>query len=341
MLPAPLPSKLFFIIGTLSFINTMFELSSHPFGPYELIRISDERKGLAYDLIPAFGATLNDARIRKGNKEVSVIEGYASPAEMEAHRHPHGYRSALLLPYPGRIENGRYQFGGESYGLERNFPGEPHSIHGFMENAPFGVKGTYNGEKGLIVELEHAYNGHIKAYPWPFTVRLIMQFAPFSGFSVKTIVENTGSTTLPLGLGWHHYFRTGSPASKLMLQFMADRRIKLDSEHIPTGETREYRDFNRLKEIGSEPLAHCFSLLPTELRAETLIFDREQDLRISVWQDTGPGKFNYLQLYTPQGGGSLAVEPMTCPANAFNTGDSVIRLAPGQKTDMSMGFIAQ
>jgi aldose 1-epimerase len=35
---------------------------------------------------------------------------------------------------------------------------------------------------------------------------------------------------------------------------------------------------------------------------------------------------------------SLAVEPMTCPPNAFRTGESVIRLEPGAETTSAWGL---
>ena len=35
---------------------------------------------------------------------------------------------------------------------------------------------------------------------------------------------------------------------------------------------------------------------------------------------------------------SLAVEPMTCPPNAFRTGDSVSRLEPGESTASTWGI---
>jgi aldose 1-epimerase len=35
---------------------------------------------------------------------------------------------------------------------------------------------------------------------------------------------------------------------------------------------------------------------------------------------------------------SIAVEPMTCPPNAFRTGESLIRLGPGESTASSWGI---
>jgi aldose 1-epimerase len=35
---------------------------------------------------------------------------------------------------------------------------------------------------------------------------------------------------------------------------------------------------------------------------------------------------------------SLAIEPMTCPPNAFRTGEAVVRLAPGESLTSSWGL---
>ena len=35
---------------------------------------------------------------------------------------------------------------------------------------------------------------------------------------------------------------------------------------------------------------------------------------------------------------SVAVEPMTCPPNAFRTGDALIRLEPGESTASTWGI---
>ncbi len=52
---------------------------------------------------------------------------------------------------------------------------------------------------------------------------------------------------------------------------------------------------------------------------------------MTLWLDEAYG---YLQLFTGDplpdvDRRSLAVEPMTCPPNAFRTGESLIRLEPG------------
>ena len=61
----------------------------------------------------------------------------------------------------------------------------------------------------------------------------------------------------------------------------------------------------------------------------------------TLWMDAS---YSYLMLFTGDtrpdvNRRSLAVEPMTCPPNAFRTGDSLIRLEPGQSTTSAWGIV--
>ena len=60
---------------------------------------------------------------------------------------------------------------------------------------------------------------------------------------------------------------------------------------------------------------------------------------ITLWVDES---YRYLMLFTGDtlpdvNRRSLAVEPMTCPPNAFRTGESVIRLEPGESITTVLG----
>ena len=62
---------------------------------------------------------------------------------------------------------------------------------------------------------------------------------------------------------------------------------------------------------------------------------------LSLWVDGG---YPYLEIYTahtqpaPHWRTGLGVEPMTCPPNAFRTGQDLIRLQPGQSHSASWGL---
>jgi aldose 1-epimerase len=62
---------------------------------------------------------------------------------------------------------------------------------------------------------------------------------------------------------------------------------------------------------------------------------------VALWMDD---RFGYLMCYTgdtvddeSRQRRSVAVEPMTCPPNAFVTGEQLIRLNPGESTTTVWG----
>jgi aldose 1-epimerase len=93
---------------------------------------------------------------------------------------------------------------------------------------------------------------------------------------------------------------------------------------------------------GHHPYIACDvdDLFGTEKLDETRPFDGSLSVGdVTVWADAS---WPYVQLFT----GDLpdvqrrgfAVEPMTCPPNAFNTGEGVIRLEPGDTFDGTWGI---
>jgi aldose 1-epimerase len=79
-------------------------------------------------------------------------------------------------------------------------------------------------------------------------------------------------------------------------------------------------------------LDHAF----TDLERDTVglarveLRDSDRETKISLWVDQS---YPYLMLFSGDPlpdvqRRSLAVEPMTCPPNAFRTGDALIRLEP-------------
>ena len=66
-----------------------------------------------------------------------------------------------------------------------------------------------------------------------------------------------------------------------------------------------------------------------------------KDGGLTLWVDESYG---YLQLFTGDplpdvSRRSLAVEPMTCPPNAFRTGEALVRLEPGDTYTSAWGIV--
>jgi len=97
-------------------------------------------------------------------------------------------------------------------------------------------------------------------------------------------------------------------------------------------EDTEY-DFRQPRPIGSTTLDYAFTDLErdTDGLARVALRDPEHGTEVSLWVDES---YPYLMLFTGDPlpdvrRHNLAVEPMTCPPNAFRTGNALIRLEPG------------
>ncbi len=101
-------------------------------------------------------------------------------------------------------------------------------------------------------------------------------------------------------------------------------------------------DFREPRAIGQLRLDHCFTELERDDdgRATVELRDSARGVRRTLWVDE---TFGYLMVFSGDTLGdaarrSVAVEPMTCPPNAFRSGEGVIRLAPGASWSGSWGI---
>jgi aldose 1-epimerase len=248
-------------------------------------------------------------------------------------------RGQLLLPWPNRIEDGAYEFDGQLHQLALNEPERQNAIHGLVRWSAWSIS---ERESSRVV-LEHL----IRPQPgYPFSLAVEIQYAlSDEGLTIATTATNVDSNPCPYGCGTHPYLTLGT-ATVDSVVLMAPGRAVLSSDDrgIPSGriavEGTEY-DFTRPRAIGSTKLDHCFTQLErhagvarVELRADG------ETTGLTLWMDEAYG---YLQLFTGDplpdvDRRSLAVEPMTCPANAFRTGEGLIRLEPGDSFTSKWGL---
>ena len=154
---------------------------------------------------------------------------------------------------------------------------------------------------------------------------------------MRTTATNVGTDPCPFGSGAHPYltFGTGSVDS-VLLQVPARTVLHSDEQGIPTGsgavDGTEY-DFSQPRAIGATKLDTAFTDLERDQDglARVELRHPDHDGGLTLWVDE---RYSYLMLYTGDdrpdvNRRSLAVEPMTCPPNAFRSGDDLIVLAPG------------
>ena len=265
---------------------------------------------------------------------LELLDGYA-PDEMCT-----SGRGQVLIPWPNRIQDGRYEFEGRAHQLALTEPTNGNAIHGLVRWARASVV----EREPSRVALEHM----VHAQPgYPFTVAVRIEYAlSDSGLSVETTATNVGPDPCPYGTGAHPYLTVGSETvDSVVLQ--APGRTVLDSDErgIPVGRASVEGtgfDFRRPRLLGATTLDHCFTDLERDEDglARVVLRDPESAAALTLWMDDAYG---YLMLFTGDplpdvSRRSLAVEPMTCPPNAFRTGEAVIRLEPGSSFTSRWGF---
>jgi aldose 1-epimerase len=173
---------------------------------------------------------------------------------------------------------------------------------------------------------------------YPFLLGIIIEYElSRSGLLVRTTATNLGMDICPYGSGAHPYLTRGTATIEdLILQLPASTVMQGDERGLPIRREAvagtEY-DFRQPKRIGSIKLDHAFTDLErgADGLARVTLRDSDLDTNISLWVDQS---YPYLMLFSgdplPDAQRrSLAVEPMTCPPNAFRTGDAVTCLEPG------------
>jgi aldose 1-epimerase len=241
-------------------------------------------------------------------------------------------RGQVLIPWPNRLEDGAYEFDGRRHQLPLTEPERGNAIHGLVRDASW----TVGEREPHRIVLEHV----LQPQPgYPFALSLAVEYSlSESGLRVQTTATNSGRDACPFGSGQHPYLTLGTgTVDQLILHAPGQTVLVEDQRRLPRGrepvEGTEY-DFSRPREIGATKLDDAFTDLQrgADGRARVELRDPVSRAGLTLWLDEA---YRYLQLFTgdplPEvSRRSLAVEPMTCPPNAFRTGEDLIRLEPGE-----------
>jgi aldose 1-epimerase len=291
------------------------------------VKPSGEQIALAHGgqeaVVTTVGAGLR--RYSAGGRD--VLDGYG-----EDELCPSG-RGQLLVPWPNRIEDGSYEAGGRSYQLALDEPERRNAIHGLVRWAEWAVA----EQAPERVVLEH------RLYPtpgYPFALDLRAGYAlAEDGLSVSLQAANAGSEPCPYGAGQHPYLAVEAErVDGVELQVPAATVLESNERGLPVGESpvAGELDFREPRQIGATVLDHCFTGLARDP-------DRRARVRVgdtTLWVDES---WPYVMVFTGDplpdvARRSIAVEPMTCAPNAFNSGEGLVLLEPGETHVGSWGI---
>lgn len=276
------------------------------------------------ELLPEYGGLLNRLCLDAGQGPVDVIAGIRDAQTMIDNRQ---YRGVHLFPFPNRLNNGRYEFAGKEYRFPINESELNNALHGFLYQR--------NPDRLFLPsanQLDWMFVGDGTDNYFPFPCCVIVQYRLHSAaeLSVRFSVLNTGNTAMPFGIGWHPYFILEESIDDLALQLPRVRRVLVNERMLPTGRKQNFDAFAALRRLGDQRFDTCFEIQQHDHIARTRLWSEKRQIGLDIWQDSGEHGCRFLQICTAPDRKSIAIEPMSCSIDAFNSGDGLRVLDPGE-----------
>lgn len=255
-----------------------------------------------------------------------------------------GAHGAPLVPWPNRLADGRYSFEGSDHQVALTEPDKHNAIHGFLHWRSWHPLEHQPDRVTVATTLLP-----LKGYPFALEVRVTYQLDE-QGLTVTTSSTNIGDRTAPYGCGQHPYLSPGEGLiDACVLELAADTRILTDPERqLPVGVEAVAGtpyDFGEGKELGDLEIDYAFTDLRRASDGRARVRLTGTDGRtVQLWVD---GSYPIIEIYTGdtlvagRRRRGLGTEPMTCPPNAFQSGDRLIRLEPGATARSSWGALLE
>jgi aldose 1-epimerase len=249
---------------------------------------------LAMELAPAAGGSI--ARFTVDGAD--ILRPMAA-AEIASGRGSNG-ASYPLVPFAGRIGEGRLEFQGEQIHLASNWPGVRHPMHGDGWWHPWQVADS-DAASAVLTYLHEPAGSH---GGWPFRYRAEQHFRlDDDRLTLRMSLENLEDRAVPAGIGLHPFFVRDADSE---LTCRTQTAWRTDAEVLPLERISvppEW-DFSAGREVNSVALDTAFegwdgrATLAWPQRRLRLDLEASQSLR-------------HLVLFLPPGQPFFCVEPLS------------------------------
>ncbi len=248
----------------------------------------------------------------------------------------------VLAPWPNRVAGARWTYQGKAQQLDITEPSRGNAIHGLLRNTEYQLleRAADSVTLGASVYPQHGY---------PFTLDLAVTYAlTDDGLRVTYRLTNAGVAAAPFGIGAHPYLRVGAhPAADLTITVAATTHALVDERMIPVaretveGTHVDLRSGLRVRELRADVALTDIDVIDGRVAHRLAAPD---GTALTLWADAA---FGWLQVYSPDsfpGPGlpdqriAIAMEPMTCAVDAFNSGDGLLWLEPAATWAASWGL---
>ena len=242
----------------------------------------------------------------------------------------------VLCPWPNRVRDGRWTQRGQTRQLALTEPAFSNASHGLLRFAPYSVA-SMDADAVTLTATVFPQTGY------PFQLDTSVRFAlTDSGLHVSHAIANVGADDAPVALGIHPYFQIGGvETADLRIRSSGSTRFVLDDRQLPVREepVDAATDLRGAPRLGDLDLDTGYAGLVRDddgrIRHELIADDGRT---LTVWQGEG---FDFVQIFTtdryPGQDLAVAIEPMTAPADALNSGRGLRWLVPGEVWESEWG----
>lgn len=254
---------------------------------------------------------------------------------------PPGASGVLLAPWPNRVANGKWTLDGTVQKLDITELTRGHASHGLLRNTGYRLVDRSEDAVELSAEIFPQHG-----YPFRLTHVVRYRIDEAGDLAVTQELVNHSAAAAPVALGAHPYLRLGDlEAAGLTLTVPGATFLVVDETLIPSGSAPVAGETDLRGGAAVGPLRKLdrayTDLAIADGRAETTLASAD-GRSVTLWQDES---FPYVQVFVtdtfPGRALAVALEPMTAPANALNSGDGLVWLEQGGRFGGSWGISAR
>lgn len=250
---------------------------------------------------------------------------------------PVGGSGILLAPWANRVAGGRWVLDGADQQLDITEPSKGNATHGLLRNT--GYHAADVGTSHVVLEAE-IFPQH--GYPFHLLHRATYLLTE-EQLTVTQELTNLAAAAAPFALGAHPYLKISDvPTEDLTLTVRADTVFRTDERSIPTGSEAvsgdlDLRDGRRIGDIEFD--AAFTDITPADGRYRHVL-SAPDGRSVTLWAEE-PFAFVHVYVSTVYPGveKAVAVEPMTAPADALNSGRGLRWLEPGASFSATWGIL--
>lgn len=264
---------------------------------------------------------------------VALVESY--PVDQIAP----GAAGLTLAPFANRVDGGRWELDGAPQQLDITEVPLNNAIHGLLRNT--GYHAVEQGPAHVLLEaVIHPQHG----YPFLARHQVRYELDAQGHLRVAQTFINDSPNRAPFVLGAHPYFTLGDTAPEtLQIQVHANSYLPADARMIPGAAVpvTAVHDLRAGKPVPDSRMDTAFTdlLMDDGVGRHSLIAHGGRS--VSLWHDESVSHVHvYITDTFPGRTLAIAMEPMTGPANAFNSGDGLKWLEPGEAFTMNWGIEA-